>query len=143
MSYYVSRKSKLLNDFDRTAALLRDRLIQRYGEEFTDTLHRESRREYENLIPEVPFIRDARARALNSFLLITAQEVAVYQAMKRHGRGPSEAWEICHEATKRRMETFSNVKRWLSAPSRPSIVIVIPLPIGSRGIPFKVLSRGA
>ena len=113
MSYYVSRKSKLLKDFDRTAALLRDHLIQRYGEEFTDTLHREARREYENLIPEVPFIRGARARALNSFLLITAQEVAVYKAMKRHGKGPGEAWEICHEAIKRRMEIFSNVKSWL------------------------------
>ena len=113
MSYYVSRKSKLLKDFDRTAALLRDHLIQRYGEELADTLHREARQEYENLIPEVPFVRDARARALNSFLLVTAQEVAVYKAMKRQGKGPGEAWEICHEAIRERMRTFSKMKRWL------------------------------
>jgi len=113
MSYYTSRKSKLLKDFDRTAVLLRDHLIQRYGEEFTDTLHQETRREYDKLIGEVPFIRDARARALNSFLLITAQEIAVYKAMKTHGKGASEAWELCHEAIKERMKTFSKIKRWL------------------------------
>ncbi|MHC4559903.1 MAG: L-2-amino-thiazoline-4-carboxylic acid hydrolase, partial [Planctomycetota bacterium] len=110
---YASRKSKLLKDFDRTAALVRRYLIQRYGEEFADTLHREARQEYENLIPEIPFIRDMRARALNSFLLITAQEVAVYKAMKKHGKEPSDALEICHEAIKERMKSFSKLKRWL------------------------------
>ena len=113
MSYYASRKSKLLKDFDRTAALVQDYLVQCYGKEFADTLHREARREYEKLIPEVPFIKDMRARALNSFLLITAQEVAVYKAMKKHGKGSSEAWEICHEAIKERMKAFSKIKRWL------------------------------
>jgi len=113
MSYYTSQKSKLLNDFDITASLMRECLVERYGQDFAETLSREVRREYEDLIPEVPFIEGMRARALNSFLLITAQEVAVYKAMKKHGRGPSEAWEICHEAIERRMERFSNVKRWL------------------------------
>ena len=113
MSYYASRKSKLLKDFDRTAALVQDHLVQRYGKEFADTLHREARQEYEDLIPEVPFIRGVRARALNSFLLVTAQEIAVYKAMKKRGKGPSDAWEICHEAIKERMKAFSKLKRWL------------------------------
>ncbi|MHC4538597.1 MAG: L-2-amino-thiazoline-4-carboxylic acid hydrolase [Planctomycetota bacterium] len=113
MSHYTSGKSKLLRDFDRTALLVRDHLIQRYGEDFADTLYREARHEYENLIPDVPFIRRVRARALNSFLLITAQEVAVYKVMKRTGKGPSEAWEICHAAIRKRMKTFSRVRRWL------------------------------
>jgi hypothetical protein len=43
MSYYISRKSKLLKDFDRTASLLRDHLIQRYGEEFTEFLSADHR----------------------------------------------------------------------------------------------------
>jgi hypothetical protein len=113
MSYYASRKSKLLKDFDRTAALVQGDLVQRYGKEFAETLHREARREYENLIPEIPFIRNVRAGALNSFLLITAQEVAVYKAMKKNGKEPGEAWEICHEAIKKRMKAFSKIKLWL------------------------------
>ena len=113
MNYYASRKSKLLKDFDWTATLVQDHLVQRYGKEFADTLYKEARREFENLIPEVPFIRDVRARALNSFLLITAQEVAVYKAMKKHDKEPSEAWEICHTAITERMKVFSKMKRWL------------------------------
>lgn len=113
MSCYASKKSKLLKDFDATAGLMRDYLVRLYGREFADTLNKEARLEYENLIPEVPYIRGMRARPLNSFLLITAQEVAVYKTMKKHGKGPSEAWGICHEAIKRRMKTFSNTKRWL------------------------------
>jgi hypothetical protein len=113
MTYYVSKKSKLLKDFDKTAELMQDYLVKRYGQEFTDRLCRETRQEYENLIPEIPYIRKMRAGALNSFLLITAQEVALYKTMTMHGKGPGEAWEICHEAIKLRMETFSKMKRWL------------------------------
>ena len=113
MSYYTSQKSKLLKDYDTTASLMRNYLVERYGQNFAEILNQEVRQEYEHLIPEVPFIEGMRARALNSFLLITAQEVAVYRAMKKHSKGPSEAWEICHEAIERRMERFSNVKRWL------------------------------
>ena len=88
MSYYHSQKSKLLKDFDATASLIRDYLVKRYGQNLAEILSREVRREYEHLIPEVPFIEGMRARALNSFLLITAQEVAVYKAMKKRGKGP-------------------------------------------------------
>jgi hypothetical protein len=113
MSYYHSQKSKLLKDFDATASLMRDYLVERYGQNLAEIMSREVRREYEHLIPEVPFIEGMGARALNSFLLITAQEVAVYKAMKKRGKGPSEAWEICHEAIERRMERFPAIKRWL------------------------------
>jgi hypothetical protein len=113
VGHYASRKSKLLKDFDITAHIMRDYLVQLYGQEFADTLTREARVEYENLIPQVPYIRGLRARALNTFLLITAQEVAVYKTMKKHGKGPREAWEICHEAIRRRMKRFSSIRRWL------------------------------
>ena len=89
--HHISKKSKLLKDFDRTAGLMQDYLVQRYGGEFADILYRDTRREYETLIPEIPYIKGAKARALNSFLLITAQELALYRAMKKHGKGPGEA----------------------------------------------------
>jgi len=52
---------------------------------------------------------------LNSFLRITAQEIAVYQAMKKNGKTAGEAWEICHEALQLRMKQFPKIKRWLLA----------------------------
>lgn len=111
--YYASRKPKLLEDFDITANLVRNFVISNYGEDFTDLIYRDARDEYETLIPKIPRIKGMRGAALNSFLLITAQEVAFYKAMKKHGKKPGEAWEICHEALKLRMEKFPRIKRWL------------------------------
>ncbi|MHC4791144.1 MAG: L-2-amino-thiazoline-4-carboxylic acid hydrolase [Planctomycetota bacterium] len=113
MNYYLAKKSKLLKDFDKTADIVNDYLVNRYGEELAGRLYREARQEYETIIPEIPHIEGARARPLNLFLRIVAQELAVYRVMKKHGKTPGEAWEICHEAIKLRMEKFSKIKRWL------------------------------
>jgi len=113
MRYYNSRKEKLLMDFDWTSALMRDSLVARYSEEFASMLQREVRQEYEKLIPEIPYIKGVRARALNTFLLISAQELAAYKAMKKHGKPPAEAWELCHQALRLRIEKIPRWKRWL------------------------------
>lgn len=111
--YYRERKETLLKEFDRTAALMEHSLVARYGKEFASTLQREVRQEYEKLIPEIPYIKGPRARALNTFLLITAQELAVYKGMKEHGKPPGEAWELCHEALRFRVAQIPPWKRWL------------------------------
>ncbi len=113
IGYYKSRKDKLLKDFDRTSVLMNSSLVSRYGEEFTKTLQRDVRQEYEQLIPEIPYIKGVRARVFNSFLLITAQELATYKAMKKHGKPPSEAWELCHQALRLRVAQIPRWKRWL------------------------------
>ena len=114
-SYYTSRKPKLLKSFDKTAGLVRDHVVSRYGPDFARTLYRETRQEYEALIPQIPHVRGVRGGALNSFLLITAQELAVYRAMKKHGKTAAEAWEICHYAIRLTMEKFPKIKGWLFA----------------------------
>ena len=112
-NYYASRKPKLLKDFDKTASLVKDSVLSSYGPDFADTLYREARQEYEALIPQIPHIKGFRGGTLNSFLLITAQELAVYKAMKKLGKTAGEAWEICHEALRLRMKRFPEIKRWL------------------------------
>ena len=72
IGYYSERKETLLKELDRTAALMEHSLVTRYGKEFASTLQRQVRQEYEKLIPEIPYIKGARPRPLNTFLLITA-----------------------------------------------------------------------
>lgn len=108
--YYAARSRSLLRDFDETVRQARARLASRYGDEFTEAVAREIRQEYERLIPEIPFIPGLRARSLNAFLRITAQELAVYRVMKRRGKNAAEAWEICHEAIVARMEKYPTWK---------------------------------
>lgn len=113
IGYYESSKDKLLKDFDRTSALMKESLVKRYGEEFTKTLQKDVRQEYEKLIPEIPYIKGLRARVFNTFLLITAQEVAAYKAIKKQGKPPTEAWEVCHQALRLRVAKIPGWKRWL------------------------------
>jgi len=114
-NYYTSRKPKLLKDLDKTANLVRDLVVSSYGSDFADTLYREVRQEYEVLIPQIPRVGGFTAGLLNTFLIISAQELAVYKVMKKYGKTAGEAWEICHEALRLRMERFSKIKRWLLA----------------------------
>jgi len=113
IGYYTSRRAKLLSDFDRKCDLMNDPLSDRYGEEFAKSLRRDARAEYESLIPEIPFIEGLRARVLNLFLLGTAQEIAVYTAMKKRGQSPEEAWEVCHEAIRLYVAEIAKWKIWL------------------------------
>jgi hypothetical protein len=113
IGYYSARKEKLLKGFDSNSALIKASLVSRYGNVFTRSLQREARQEYEKLIPEIPYIKGSRARLLNSFLLITVQELAVYKAMKKLGKPPGEAWELCHEALRLRVAEIPQWKRWL------------------------------
>ena len=104
---------RLLRDFDKTAELVRSFVADRYGEEGADALYRDAQKKYEEIIPQIPRIEGARAKALNSFLRITAQEIAVYKAVEERGGTPAEAWEVCHEAICLRMNRFPKWKRWL------------------------------
>ncbi len=103
----------LLRDFDKTAQLVRRFVADRYGDEGADALYRSAREKYKEIIPQIPRIEGARAKVLNSFLRITAQEVAVYKAVEERGGTPAEAWEVCHEAIRLRMIGFPKWKRWL------------------------------
>jgi hypothetical protein len=113
MGYYNKRKEALLKELDRTNLLMEDSLVARYGKDLASALQREVRQEYEKLIPEIPYIKGMRARPLNTFLLITAQELATYKAMKKHGKSSGEAWELCHEALRFRLAEIPQWKRWL------------------------------
>lgn len=104
---------RLLRDFDKTAELVQSFVADRYGEEGNNVLYRGARKKYEEIIPQIPRIEGARAKALNSFLRITAQEVAVYKAVQERGGTAAEAWEVCHEAIRLRMNGFPKWKRWL------------------------------
>lgn len=114
LGYYTARSGRLLRAFDRTAASVKDWAAARYGEAVADALRKDAREEYAKLIPEIPFITGVRARMLNAFLLITAQEVAAYKAMTKHGKSADEAWELCHQALRLGVRRIPRWKRWLS-----------------------------
>ena len=111
MNYYVHKKTRLLKNFDKTANLIRGYVVLRYGKELADSLFRKTRQNYEQLIPHMPHVDSFPA--LNSFLKIATLELAVFRALKEHGKSASEAWEICHEALKARTEAMPKLLKKL------------------------------
>lgn len=111
-NYYISRKPKLLKDFDKTVNIVKRVFISHYGEEFANSILEETRQEFEALIPHIPYIVGSTP-ALRMFLIISAWELAVYKAMKKHGKSANEAWELCHEALKVRLKNVPKFVRHL------------------------------
>ena len=97
MSYktYVSRKSRLLKGFDRSVSRVKQVLIARYGEDEGNTLMRESRREYEDLIPQIPYIGDRNPLLI--FLLPASRYLAIYRTFQKHGRSVEEVGRLVYE----------------------------------------------
>jgi hypothetical protein len=92
---YVSQKPRLLKDFGRMAARVRRVLIRRYGEEQAKALITESRREYEALIPQIPFIGEKSPMLI--FLLPTSRYLAVYRALQKRSTAVEDAGRLIYE----------------------------------------------
>jgi hypothetical protein len=112
LGHYTPRKAELLKDLDRSLALMNDTLVHTHGEDDARQMQASVRAEYEALIPEIPYA-GLRARMLNFFLLVTAQEVAAYRGLRKFGKSPAEIWEYCHEALRLRTAAVAPWKLWI------------------------------
>ncbi|WP_191964823.1 L-2-amino-thiazoline-4-carboxylic acid hydrolase [Synechococcus sp. RSCCF101] len=107
------RQRTLLRDFDRTAWLLRADLVQRYGERDAERLARHARVRCMEILGSVSWVKGRGAAVMNGFLWISAQELALFQAIEARGGDAAEAWAICHKAIRLRVERIPGWKRWL------------------------------
>jgi hypothetical protein len=83
-NYYVSQKSKLLEDFDKQALKYsRKVLVPHFGEDRTDAILRDVRREYETIIPKLPYI-GGENNINTTFLIMSAGCLAIYKVLKDH-----------------------------------------------------------
>ena len=96
-TYYIDRKPGLLKKYDEEALIWRPVAIGHYGEETTEGLLRESREEFEDLIPQIPYIGGEENRRTES-LLASAIYLAFYKAMKRYGKTAEETGKILFDA---------------------------------------------
>jgi len=115
-NHYISRKKRLLREFDETAVIAKDLIVSRYDKDFANELRKETRKAYEELIPQIPYIKGfptLRRFFANKTLIVCAQELAVYKILKRHGRTAEEAWELCHDVLRSRLKRAPVFTRWM------------------------------
>jgi len=99
-----SQSSKLLKDFDNIVKRTNKVFVLHYGEEQAKVIIAETRQEYEALIPQIPNIGGRQPHT--QFLIATAQFLAMYRVLTRHGRTLEESGELIYEVSKAWMNSY-------------------------------------
>ena len=103
-NYYSSRRGQLLREFDDLAGRVRRVFVPRLGIGPTDEMIAETRREYDALIPRVPYI--GGKQPFTRFLISTAQFLAMYRVLGRRGVSLEEAGELIYRICEEVMGSY-------------------------------------
>lgn len=108
-----SRKTeKLVGKFERSLKRSGDVLVGKFGEENAPVMRGEILDEYRRLIPEIPYIGGRRNR-LSQTLIGTAQPLAAYRVMVRHGGSVEDTGELLHRVILTETERIPKLLRHL------------------------------
>jgi hypothetical protein len=89
---YLSRSKRFLAALDNSLSRARPLLLEWLGERQATHLLRESRQQYEALIPRIPFI--GAGNPMLGLLLPTTRYLAVYRGLQAQGRGIEDAGRL-------------------------------------------------
>jgi hypothetical protein len=95
--YYIARKADILMQFDSHAEAWRPFLINRHGDEFTNTVLIETRQQYEALVPEIPYI-GGDENPMTRHLVRSTTSLVRYKVMKARGKTAEEAGKVIYDA---------------------------------------------
>ncbi len=91
--YYVSQKGKLTKELDKLLARIRPQVVARYGEADAAVLNEQILAEFEQLLPQIPYIGGDK-NPLTTQLIQSAWALAVYRVLQQHGGSVEEAGEL-------------------------------------------------
>jgi hypothetical protein len=124
--YYVAQRSKLLRDFDMTVEKYGRRIIaSRYGDDLAETILKEAHGEYEALIPRIPYV-GGKKNMMETYLIQGAWALALFRALKNHGKTAEETGRICYEMVEAKLYSYPRlirnlVGRWYFSRSKSGI----------------------
>jgi hypothetical protein len=109
--YYISRKRKLLNEFDRTLDQIRELFVSCYGAD-SEAMLQEARQEYEALIPQLPHV--GGRQPFTQFLISTAWYLSMYRVLKRRGESVEAVGQFIYQATEAYLQAYPrSLRRFL------------------------------
>ena len=111
--YYRDQKSKLLGDFSKFFEKYGRRvLVSHYGKGLADTIGKETHREYEELIPQLPYI-GGKKNTLTKSLIQSAWALALFRALKAHGETADETGKMIYEMIETQLQSYPKLLRYL------------------------------
>jgi hypothetical protein len=107
--YYISKKDDLIKSLEKNQKYFKKVLISYYREPEIVNITKETRREFEKIIPEIPYIggdRNLRTEDLEQ----SAMALAFYKVQKKHSRTTDEIGNIIYKATEAGLKSYP---KWL------------------------------
>jgi hypothetical protein len=112
-SYYLTNKKKIMKDFDRLITVARTTAKTRLDPELIDALVEKVYSEYENLLPQLPYVGDEKS-PFTRLNLDSAATVAFYKACKESGMEPREIGQWMYEVGEAYVNSMSGIKKRLA-----------------------------
>ncbi len=96
-AYLEKNRKKMLDDFDAVFNPVRKLIVELAGEKDAAAIINESRKAYEGLLPQVPYI-GGDDNSLSETLYMSAAALGFYQAMLAHGQPLEQTGRIMYRA---------------------------------------------
>ena len=83
--YPISKKEKLMKDFSKLKGLLSNQLDQRYSKDMIDRIFKRAKKEFETMIPKMPFLNLEKNKndPYIRLMIFSSMTMAVYFALKK------------------------------------------------------------
>jgi len=111
-NYYTAQTNKLLRDFDKMAKRCRKVLASHLGGEAPDEIIREARKEFQRLIPEIPYI-GGKKNGFTTVMIGCTMLLALYRVLKTQGKRVEEMGKIVVEIEEDRVQSYPKFLRRL------------------------------
>ena len=106
-NFYVSRKKKLLKDFDKTIKNVKHIFLERYGDEKVSSFIKETRAEYERIIPLLPDV--GVKQPFVQFVIGTGMSLAIYNILKKSGEQTEEIGKLIYLLSNHIMSSYPKI----------------------------------
>ena len=95
--YYTRRKPEILKDFKKEAQIWKPVITEHYGQETADSIYDNAWKEIKAMIQQIPYIGGDENPGTR-WLLASVRSLALYKAMKKHGKTAEEAGKALYDA---------------------------------------------
>jgi len=102
-NYYLRRKFRFMLEFYLVARSGRS-VLEKYFDEETNNWISETNREFENLIPQLPYI--GGKQPFTEFIVFTAMFLAMYRVNKAHGKTAEQTGEMMFEIGRAFLQSY-------------------------------------
>ena len=111
-SYYIDNKPKLMKQFRKAIILTESVLKQYYGKVKTENLISDIKTEFDNLLPEIPYV-GGKKNGLTFNLVASAYALAAIKVLERIGLSERDIGKMLYEMNELYFKSQSSILKWL------------------------------